>query len=207
MEGTITVEFKTKMQDYCCDDIFCEIDSRLIKAIMFHSEMTYMFSFLGLHGFKRLHEFQHLSESKERTRLHYFYLDHTNRLIKTVCSGHDTLSKGVKVIPSEWSKYTRMDISNSVVSKYVKQAFEQYKEWEEETKCMYECCACILAEKGELCLSNYVSDMADEVDMELKKLYRIIEGLNIAEYDWMYILDIQKNMHDKYKKCLKKVYK
>lgn len=207
MHGTIVIEFKAKMQDHCCDDIFWEIDRRFIKALMFHSEMSYLFSFIGLHGFKRLHQYQYFSESYERDKLHHFYLDHVNKLIQTYKGDKDTYTKGVEVIPKDWAKYSRMDISNGVVSKSVKQAFDQYKEWEEETKCLYESCSLLLAEKGELCLSNYVSDMAEDVSKELKKIYRIIEELNVSEYDWMYILSMQKHLHDEYKCKLKEIFK
>lgn len=199
-------DLKASMEVYTCEDIFCEIDKRFIKALMFHSDMSDLFSFLGLHGFKRLHEYQYFSESKERMDLHHFYLDHCNRLLDTFKCDKAEYTKGIDVIPREWGKYGRMDISSGVVSKYTKQAFEQYREWEQDTKCLYECCASLLEGMDKIVLSEYVASLACDVQKELKEIYRLMECLNISEYDWMYILNIQKKLHKEYKCKMKKVF-
>lgn len=188
-------EMREKMEGYTKEDIFSKIECRFIEALMFHSDMACLFSFLGLHGFKRIHEYQYFSESKERMDMHHFYLDHCNKLIKECKDDEGRFDKGTGIIPSDWAKYTRMDISSGVVTKYTKQAFEQYRDWEEHTKCLYECYSCKLAEEGDVVLSDYVTGLACGVQCELKEIYRLIECLNIAEYDWMYILNVQKKLH------------
>jgi hypothetical protein len=42
------------------------------------------------------------------------------------------------MIPRDWSKYTTNDVNDSVLPKFVKSAMEQYKQWEHETKELYE---------------------------------------------------------------------
>lgn len=40
-----------------CKDVFSVINTRQITALMFHDEMADLFDFLGLRGFKRMHEY------------------------------------------------------------------------------------------------------------------------------------------------------
>lgn len=193
-------EFKEELKNKECSEIFSEVNKRMGTALMLHSSMSDYFSFIGLHGFKRMHEYQYYSESIGKRKLHHFYLDQTNMLLEP--SGHDK----VDIIPKEWYKHTRMDITSGVMTKAVKQAFDTYKQWEEETYCMYSVCAIVFEEKGELAFADYMRCEAEEVQHEIKKLYRIICPMSVSEYDWMYILDIQDKLHDKYKKCLKKLF-
>ena len=60
----ITFRSKTDVTD--ADAIFSEINSRFVAAIMMHGQMADYFDFLGLKGYKRIHEYQHIAESLER---------------------------------------------------------------------------------------------------------------------------------------------
>ena len=67
-----------KESDINCKAIFEKVINRQISALMFHDEMADMYDFLGLSGFKRLHEYQYFCESAEYKAIKRYFLNHHN---------------------------------------------------------------------------------------------------------------------------------
>ena len=44
-----------QISEMTCEEIFQTINDRQIQALMFHDEMSDLYDFLGLYGFKRWH--------------------------------------------------------------------------------------------------------------------------------------------------------
>ena len=185
---------KEKMDKLTCEEIFAEVDKHMTTALMFHSQMFDYFNFLGLCGFKKLHEYQYYDESIGKKRLHKTYIKQYNKLIEPTC--HDK----VDVIPNEWYKHTRMDIDDGVLAKYVRKAWKEYLEWEEQTKCLYECVCCIFLERGELTKHDVIKHYLDDVVCELTEIYKVQECLNNVGFDVVYIMEMQENIYKQYKK-------
>lgn len=190
---------KEQMKELSCIEIYAEVDRHMTAALMFHSEMSDYFNFLGLHGFKRAHELQYFEESIWKRKLHKKVLDLHNKLIPI--RGHEK----PEVIPVEWYGYTRLDVDDNILAKFVRQAVKQYKEWEEKTKTFYESVCCVFLEKGWLADYNLMMCYLDNVQHELKKIYRLCEELNGTGYDVLYIVEIQKRIHDDCKTQMKKL--
>ena len=102
-------------------------------------------------------------------------------------------------------QFSGMDIDDSVLTKFVRSAMKQYKEWEEETKKFYEAACCVFYEKGWLIDYNLMMCYLEDVQHELKKIYRMCEELNGTGYDVLYIVEIQKKIHEEYKEKMKKL--
>lgn len=199
MQAKEKKEMKERMIDMSCEDIYADVNKRMTTALMFHANMSDYFSFMGLHGFRRIHECQYFEESIGKRKLHRKVLDFHNKLIPEL--GHDKL----EVVPADWYKHTRMDIDDSVLAKFVKTALKQYKEWEEETKCFYECVAHVFLERGEMIDYELMMCYVKHVQCELKKIYRLCEELNEVGYDVLYIMEVQKRIHEEYKNKMKKL--
>ena len=69
MEVIGMITFKSKKDVASVEAIFSEINARMIAALMLHDQMTDYFDFLGMKGYKRLHEYQYFDESLERILL------------------------------------------------------------------------------------------------------------------------------------------
>lgn len=193
------IKQKEEYQNMTRQELYSEINKRMSTALLFHSRMSDYFNFIGLHGFKRIHEYQYYCEVIGKRKLHKKVLDLHNELI--VETGHDKPD----IIPVEWYKHTRMDIDDNVVAKYARMAIKTYREWEHETKEMYECIACIFMERGELCDYELINCYVKDVQHELKKIYRLCEELNDVGYDTVYIMEIQKRIHNEYKNKMRKL--
>lgn len=191
------ITFKSNIEAQTVEEIYNEINSRQIAALMFHRQMSDYFDFLGLRGYKRLHEYQYLCESKENLHVSRYYINHHGKLLSDGFRGE------VKMIPEAWLTANRMSVGRSTKQKAVEDGFNSYHSWEAETKTVYERYAARLRETG--CESDaiFVDCLVEDVDKELKKVERIILDLISTGYDMVYIVESQKEIHDKYKRMAK----
>lgn len=183
------------------ESIFSEINARMIAALMFHDQMADYFDFMGMKGYKRLHEYQYFSESMERKKVNQYYINHHNKLIPNTYSGQ------VEVIPENWQTANRISVGKSTKQKGIEDGFNQYHEWEAETKSLYEHYASKLRETGSVADAIMVEKLVEDVDNELKKLERIIVDLISSGYDMVYITESQQSIHDKYKAKMSEIFR
>ena len=191
------IEFKSKMDVSTPEEIFSEINNRFIGAIMMHGQFADYFDFLGLRGYKRLHEYQHLAESIERRKVCRCYINHHNALIKEDFSGE------VNIIPDAWYTAKRLSVGKSTKQKAVEDGFIEYHNWESETKSIYEKYSQKLREAGAIADGVFVEKLVEDVSAELQTVERMISDLISTGYDMVYVTEIQLEIHEKYKKKLK----
>lgn len=191
------IEFKSKMDVSTPEEIFSEINNRFIGAIMMHGQFADYFDFLGLRGYKRLHEYQHLAESMERRKVCRYFINHHNALLKEDFSGE------VKIIPDAWYTAKRLSVGKSTKQKAVEDGFIEYHNWESETKSIYEKYSQKLREAGAVADAIFMEELVEDVSAELQTVERMISDLISTGYDMVYITEIQSEIHEKYKKKLK----
>ena len=191
------IAFRSKMDVKSVDDVFAEINARQIAALMMHDQMADYFDFLGLSGYKRLHLYQYFAESKERRDVAHHYINHHGKLIP------DRFEGNVQMIPESWRSANRMSVGKSTKQKAVEDGFSVYLGWEQATKDVYQKYATALREQGYVADAIFVDRLVEDVDNELERLERIITDLITSGYDPVYILESQKELHDKYKKKMR----
>lgn len=191
------ITFKSNRDVSSVESIFSEINARMIAALMFHDQMSDYFDFLGMKGYKRLHEYQYFAESLERKKLNQYYINHHNKLIPDIYSGQ------VAMIPENWQTANRISVGKSTKQKGIEDGLNQYHEWESETKSLYEHYSSRLREMGAVADAIMVENLVEDVDKELKKLERIIVDLISSGYDMVYITESQQRIHNK---CKAKMY-
>lgn len=188
---------KVVTEGMSAEDIFRAIDNRQIEALMFHTQMADLFDFLGLMGFKRMHEYQYFAESAEHRGICRYYINHHNKLL---VGGHP---QGPKVIPPEWGQYTRFDVTPQVRRQAVEKSFNEYQEWESETKELYSQYSIALMNLGCVTDFNKVCELVTDVDRELKYLDRMLLKLKAIAFDAVGVMDMQKELHEHYRKKTK----
>lgn len=191
------IAFRSKMDVKSVDDVFAEINARQIAALMMHDQMADYFDFLGLSGYKRLHLYQYFAESKEHRDVAHYYINHHGKLIP------DRFEGNVQMIPESWRSANRMSVGKSTKQKAVEDGFSVYLGWEQATKDVYQKYATALREQGYVADAIFVDRLVEDVDNELECLERIITDLITSGYDPVYILESQKELHDKYKKKMR----
>lgn len=191
------IAFRSKMDVKSVEDVFSEINARQIAAIMMHDQMADYFDFLGLSGYKRLHLYQYFAESNERRGVAHYYINHHGKLIP------DRFEGNIQMIPESWRSANRMSVGKSTKQKAVEDGFSVYLGWEQATKDVYQKYATALREQGYVADAIFVDRLVEDVDNELERLERIITDLITSGYDPVYILESQKELHDKYKKKMR----
>ena len=82
-----------------------------------------------------------------------------------------------QVIPSDWSRYTTTDVNDNVLPKFVRSAMQRYKDWEEQTKQLYE-------ELWQQCTNYGMTADADYISKLVKPLgvtvTRIAHGIPVG---------------------------
>lgn len=194
------ITFKSNRDVNSVESTFSEINARMIAALMFHDQLSDYFGFLGMKGYKKLHEYQYFVESLERKKLNQYYINHHNKLIP------DTYSGQVAMIPENWKTANRISVGKSTKQKGIEDGFNQYHEWESETKNLYERYSSRLREMGAVADAIMVEKLVEDVNSELKKLERIIVDLISSGYDMVYITESQQRIHDKYKAKLHEIF-
>lgn len=178
------------------ESVYNTINEHMCKAVAFHEQLADYFCFLGLEGYKKMLEYQYMMECAEKRDLHKRYVEVHQKILPV---------KQVEIpkfIPSEWSRYTTEDIDDTVISKFVRAALKEWKNWEEQTKELYEEQCDILTRANLVSDCEYVKELILDVEKEIKKVTKLIEKLNGTGYDATMI----HGMQDKYQKTYKKMY-
>lgn len=194
------ITFKSKMDVKNPDDIFAEISARQVAALMIHDYMASFFDFLGLRGYKRLHEYQFYSEGREYRKTSRYYINHHSRMIP---------ESGSKPEFSKTPLHTasRMSVGKSTKQKAVEDCMTEWQKWESETKELYEHYAKEMMDQGMIADTLFIEKLVAGTNEELKKADRLVIDLISAGYDMTYIMESQKEIHDKYKAKAKKLEK
>lgn len=178
-------------------EIFSEIESHQLLALMFHNDMIDYFEFLGMKGFQRLHEYQYYDESIGRRNLHKECMEVYNELI---IPQNINFENKIDVIPKNWYNVNcRLNVKSNF-DKYTKKAFEDYLNWEKRTRDLYENVCCEFLRRNDLTSYDIIKKYLDDVVNELKEIYNIIQTLNIVNYDITYIREMQDDLLKIYNK-------
>ena len=98
-----------------CYDIFREINDRQVTALMVHDQMADIFWFMQLKGFACMHEYQFLCESIGHRKTKKHYLCERGKLLP------DGEFKNPEVLPVDWLKYSKSDVTNQVRLQYIEE--------------------------------------------------------------------------------------
>lgn len=173
-------------------EILSKIATHQIKGIMFHAQMADYFDFLNLRGFKRLHEYQYISESAEYRKTCRYCINHCYRLCKI------GQTDDPHVIPDRWYSARRSEVDTNTKRRAVAEAFEQYVLWEQNTLQLYEQCYSELVSEGKIAVADYAKGLIADVDCELKYASRLRLEIANTDSDIAHIYDLQDALHDTY---------
>lgn len=183
------------------DEIFECIVNHLTKGVMFHDKMMDLYGFLGLHGFKKMHEYQYFCESISRRKVKCYVMEHMNVLLEDKPD-----DAGLDFIPQSWYEHNRHDIDPNARKQYIGPSFHGYKQWEEETKDLLSYCANELMYMGKMADFNEVMEMVKDVDKEIEKLESLMIKLKAVDFDIQYIMDMQDDICEDYEEKMEECF-
>lgn len=181
------------------DEIYEKLIQHMTKGLMFHEKLADYYDFLGLKGYKRCHEYRFFEETIKFRKVVKYYINHYSKLPS------ETLIDSPKVIPANWYSHIREDVDIQTKRNSVKTGIQLWKDWEIETKKLYEQLFKELCELNDVSSSNMLSCLICDVDKELKYVQRKWLELKAIDYDMKIIIPCQQEIHDKYKKKMKEL--
>lgn len=179
------------------EEVYKSIASHMVKGIMFHEEMANYYDLLGLHGYKRCHEYHYYCESKNFRCLNRYFINHHGKLIE------EEKVDQPSIIPDSWFRYNREDVSPTDVRNAAKDGVEKWVSWERETKKLYEDMYLELINSGAVASAGHIMRYICDVDKELKNAERKWLKLKMSDYDLGMILSEQDHLRDKYLRKMK----
>lgn len=173
-------------------EVFAKISTRLIEGMMLHDRMADYYDFLGLMGFKRMHEYKFLKDSVELRGVRRYYINHFNMLLT------DQASAPEWNIPASWFDHYRIDVGSETKKNAVKSGVEKWCEWEHESKHLYETCYRELCESDEIAAACKIKELIMRADMAAKCADRLLIRLKGMDYDMPTITIMQDEIHSEY---------
>lgn len=174
-------------------DVFAKIVAHMVKGMMLHDQMADYYDFLGLMGFKRMHEYHFLHETVEMRGMSRYYINHYNKLVPS------NSVEDPRALPMSWYNYERQDVDNKTKKNAVESGITTWCKWERDTKKMYQDCYCTLCDMGEVAAACKVKELIRDVDEELKCADRLHIKMQSTDYDLCTIYLMQDDMHEKYR--------
>lgn len=183
------------------DEVFETIVCHEAKGVSFHDKMVDLFGFLGLYGFKKLHEYRYIAEALELIQTKCYVLDHLNML---TCYEID--EKGLGFIPEEWYSGMREDVTPETRRECCIYAFKLYKQWEEETRELYSFCSNELMALNRTADFQEIAEKVKDEDAEIKELEKLMIKFDSVDWDMNHIINMQEELEQEYKKKLEKLF-
>lgn len=181
------------------NEIFSNISSRLIEEMMLNDKMANYYDFLGLMGFKRIHEYHFFCNAAEMRGLNRYFINHFNALI----NNQDVSSPWS--IPASWLDHTRQDVGLETKKNAIRSGCEKFCDWMHETKRIYEQSYSDLCDIGEVAAACKVKELVAKTDMTAKCADRLHLKLKSMDYDMTAICIMQDEIHEEYAKKTKEI--
>lgn len=175
-------------------DVLAKVSDHLIDSMMMHGQMADYCNFLGLDGFKRLHEYHFPCETISMRRIHRYLIDHCDRLLPVANTTR------LDIIPVAWSNSTRQAVESETKSKAVETGMHMWCGWEHETKGLYAKSAKDLYDAGEVAAAGVIYELVRDVDDECEYADRLALKSSAVDYDMQVIVPMRYELHGKYRK-------
>lgn len=183
------------------EEIFRILAVHFIKGMMVHDQMASYYDFLGLRGYKRMHEYQFYKDSKAYREIQRYYINVYGKFVP------EERVEDPQLIPEGWKNYKREDVDVNTKRNAVEGGFKKWISWETDTKIKLQDCVKRLYNEGYVADAVFVNKMLKDVSHELKYAERKFVDLISTNYDMSYIVESQKDLHDHYKDKLKYIHK
>lgn len=181
------------------DEIFEKLISHMQQGFLLHDEITQAYNFLGLYGYSKCHDYHYVEENYNCRKLYQYYLTHYHKLLKITSSVNE-------IIPTNWYKYTALQVDSNTRQQSIKMLLDQWIKWEQKTKSFYQTMYKELISIDNIAAALYLESYIEDVDKELKYAETELIKLQAIDYDILTIMDWQPQIEKQFNKKLKKIY-
>ena len=181
------------------DEIFSQACTHMVEGVMVHLQMSNYFNFLSLKGYYLCHKYHYYEENNNYLRLSNYYLTHYNKI------PIDNKINNPQIIPETWYRYTRYNVDNSTRKSSIQQGFEEWVNWERQTKIFYTKLYKELVNINEIAASLELQKYIEDVDFELEEAEQMLLELESLDFNISDIVLEQDKIYKKYRKRIKEI--
>ena len=169
----------------------------MLEGVMFHDQMNHYYSFLGLKGYSKDHEYHCAKEFKDYVGVWGSYIQRSQKLLPP------PQIENKSYLPSSWLKHVRLDVDPSTKKDSIKSGISIWIEWEQKTKALYEeLYKGVEDVQTRLLLEHLIQEVSDELqEAELCQL-----ELKAADYDLSLIVSEQNHVYNQAQDKLTHLY-
>lgn len=182
------------------DEIFSKMSEHMIKGMMVHEQLMNSYLYLGLKGYAACHEYHYLEETKGHIRLNTYKIEHYDSLVVGTFDRSDV----PRIVPDSWFTFKRNTVDANTRTKAIAAAYDEWINWESETKALYEEIYSDLINQGEIPFAEFAKEYILDVEEEL--VYAKSERLakSSMDFDIVSILEEQEQYERSFKKKIRK---
>lgn len=166
-------------------EILSDMSAHMIKGLMLHSQLADYYMFLGLEGYAKCHKKHYKKESKGWRKLSAYYIRHYNKLIT------EKPIENPQAIPKTWYQFIRQNVDRTTKMKAVKSGLQMWRDWETETKELYQRYYKELIENDEVASAIFIKQYICDVDDEIIQIQNYILNKESIDYDMTVIIQEQ----------------
>ena len=181
------------------EEIFSLVAEHMVEGLMFHSQMSDYYNFLGLKGYAECHKYHYFEENSNYRKLCEYYMTRFNKLIP------ERSFKNPNVIPENWYQFMRQDVDAAVRKAALKAGIDNWVKWEKDTKKLYETYYKELIALNEVAAALELRSYIIDVDEELATAQEKDIYLKAIDFDIFEVTSVQEKKHKYYKKKLKEI--
>lgn len=180
--------------------IFEMLADHMLQGIMTHEQLMNCYLFLGLKGYAKCHEYHYLEETKGLIELTEFYSDtHRGILRNTAVTIPD-------IIPQSWFDTAIENVDFGLRKKAVIAAFDQWIDWETNTKVLYETAYDSLLSQKDIASAEFLSFYVKDVNEELAYAMNERISKSAMDFDMSVVVDEQDHLIKTFTKKIRKMY-
>ena len=174
-------------------DEFKILAAHFIKGMMVHDQMASYYDFLGLRGYKRMHEYQFYKDSMAYRSIQRYCINVHGKLVP------EERVEDPQLIPESWRNYKKDEVDSGTKRNAVESGMKKWISWETDTKIKLQDCVKRMYDSGNIADALFVNKLLKDVTHELKYAERKLVDLISTNYDMSYIVETQTELHDHYK--------
>lgn len=180
--------------------VLSEVGEEITQNIMMHLQFADMMDFLGCHGFKRMAEYHFYKDCASLRMLHRYAINHCNKMLVE----RDVPTP--KVIPSSWEGVTRQQVDENTRKKYVRQLILMWLEREKEMRTKLTQKYKEIFDAGYFHAAQHLECLINENEEEIKRMERKVIEYSAVDWNMLYLMQQQQEMHDCYKEKTEKIF-
>lgn len=166
---------------------------RHVQGMMAHSQLADYYSFLGLQGFKRMHERLFKCNAKVYRKMSRFYVAEFYTLPEAGAV------ESINVVPGVWQGVKRTSVTSDAKRKAVRDCIGIWSDWEAGTHTLLSQAYRELLEDGDVAAAMELGREIDRQDKETRRAYSLRCKLESTDYDMGHVMEVDRMLHCKWK--------